>query len=558
MESGVQEEQELFLLVPGSLFLIQKRKGSTKVKKNLIIENRFYDSVFLMQIASKVQQLCGIESISVLMGTESNKGVMRETEILTGEGEKANPNDLVIAVKASTKELIDSAFNKVQELLSARETRKESTGELPPRTLAAALEKHPEANIAFFSLPGPFVRYEAQKALEKGLSLMIFSDNVAIEDEVELKKLARDKGLLVMGPDCGTAIIGGKAMGFANVVKSGPVGIVGASGTGIQEISVLLSAQGVGISHAIGIGSNDLSKDVQGISMLTGMSILSNDPGTEIIILISKPPDLSVAEKIIAEAKKIKKPVIINFLSAEPIVIKEKGLESASTLEEAIYKTLAIVKKGHYTPRIFDQEISAVMDKARKAWEPLDKSQRYIRGLYSGGTLCEEALIILHNLIGDVHSNTKVYPGLRLKNARISQQHSLVDIGDDEFTRGTPHPMIDYNVRKERMIKEAHDEEVAVFLFDVVLGYGSHPDPASELVPAISKIRQTEKGRRIAFVATIIGTEDDPQNIGAQTRRLEDAGVVVFPSNAQAARFAALVATRGEVAEKLLDGIACQ
>jgi FdrA protein len=527
------------------------------VKKNLIIENRFYDSVFLMQIASKVQQLCGVDSISVLMGTESNKGVMRETDILTGDGEKANPNDLVIAIIASSQDLIDTAFNKVQELLSTRETKKESTGELPPRSLAAALDRHPEANIAFFSLPGPFVRYEAQKALEKGLSLMIFSDNVPLEDEVELKKLARDKGLLVMGPDCGTAIIGGKAMGFANVVKSGPVGIVGASGTGIQEISVLLSTHGVGISHAIGIGSNDLSKDVQGISMLTGMSILAKDPGTEIILLISKPPDKKVAEKIIAEAAKIKKPVLINFLSAEPIPINEKGLESASTLEEAIYKTLALVKKEPYTPRIFDQETSEVMAKAQKAWEALDKSQHYIRGLYSGGTLCEEALIILHNLIGGVHSNTKVYPELRLKNARVSQGHSLVDIGDDEFTRGTPHPMIDYNVRKERMIEEAKDKEVAVFLLDVVLGYGSHPDPASELVPAIKRIRQSEQGKRIAFVATIIGTEEDPQNIGAQIRHLEDAGVIVFPSNAQAARFAALIATRGEVSAKLLHGIVC-
>lgn len=525
--------------------------------KTLIIGNRFYDSVFLMQIASKVREMCGVESISVLMGTDSNKNVMRETNMLTLEGEKAKPNDIIVAVRAKEEKLIENAFNHVQELLKTRESNKRSKEELQPRSISTAIENLPGANIAFISLPGPYVRYEAQKALENGLSLMIFSDNVSIEDELALKKLANEKGLLVMGPDCGTAIIGGKALGFANVVKSGPVGIVGASGTGIQEISVLLSNYGVGISHAIGTGSNDLSKTVKGISMLKGMSVLAEDRGTEVILLVSKPPDREVAETIIREAKKIRKPVVICFLNPETILIKEKGLECASTLEEAVYKTLAIVKGKPYITEVFDVKISVVIEKARKAWEGLRESQVYIRGLYSGGTLCEEALIILNNLIGSVYSNTKVYPDLKLKNSRISREHTLVDMGDDEFTRGTPHPMIDYTMRRERMREEAKDEKVAVILFDVVLGYGSHPDPASELVPVISEIRESKEGKTVVFVATLIGTDDDPQNLGKQMKNLEDAGVIVFTSNTQAARFSTLVTTRGEVVEKLIEGLVC-
>ena len=523
--------------------------------KNSVLENRFYDSVFLMQIASKVQDLCKAEGISVLMGTESNKSVMRETSMLNNEGEKANPNDLIIAVKASKQEHIDSALKKVQELLLAREVKREGSAEHNPQSIGMALENLSGANLAFISLPGTYVRYEARKALEKGLSLMIFSDNVSIEDEVQLKILAREKGLLVMGPDCGTAIIGGKALGFANVVKRGPVGIVGASGTGIQEISVLLSNYGVGISHAIGTGSNDLSKMVGGISMLTGLSILASDPATEVILLVSKPPDKLIAEAIIKEAKRIKKPVIISFLTPEPLDIEERDLEFASNLEEAVYKTLAIVTKEPYSSRVFDEDISLIMEKARSGWGILKESQVYIRGLYSGGTLCEEALIILNNLMAPVYSNTRAYPELRLKNSRVSREHSLVDMGDDEFTRGMPHPMIDYTSRKERMREEARDGTVAVILIDVVLGYGSHPDPASELVPVIAEIKSRAKSKTIQFVAVLVGTDDDPQNFGKQKKLLEEAGVIVFTGNAQAARFSALLASRGELAEKLFEGL---
>jgi FdrA protein len=521
------------------------------VIRNAVVKNRFYDSVFLMQIATKVKELFPIKHISVLMGTESNKALLRETSLLTPEGEHAAPSDLVIAVQAESDEIIEKAAKEVEALLEVREARKETQENYHPRTVAGAAGIMAQANIVLISLPGPFVAFEARKALEQGLNVMIFSDNVPLEDEVMLKKRAQELGLMVMGPDCGTSIIKGKALGFANVVKGGPVGIVGASGTGIQQVSVLLSSYGVGITHAIGIGSRDLSQDVHGITMLSGMAALENDPAVEVIVLISKPPDREVAAHIIAEAEKLTKPVIVNFINADPSLFKGKKVDYALTLEEAVYKTLAHVRKEPYRPLVFGEELPRVVGKARECWQKLRESQRYVRGLYSGGTLCEEAVVILKELLGTVYSNTKVYPDMIMKDARKSAGTCLVDLGDDEFTRGTPHPMIDYTLRKERMREESHDPEVAVILLDVVLGYGSHCDPASELIPVIEEIQARRKDSPLIFVASLCGTVEDPQNLEHQKRALERAGVMILTSNAQAARFAALVASRGNVADKL-------
>jgi FdrA protein len=521
------------------------------VIRNAVVKNRFYDSVFLMQIATKIKDLFPLRHISVLMGTESNKSLLKETALLTAEGEMAQPGDLVIAVEADSDELIEKAAKKVQELLEVREVRKGTQGDRHHRTIAGAAGSMEKANVVLISLPGSFVAYEAGKALEQGLNVMIFSDNVPLAEEVILKERARELGLIVMGPDCGTSIIKGKALGFANVVKSGPVGIVGASGTGIQQVSVLLSSYGVGITHAIGIGSRDLSKDVHGITMLSGMAALEKDPSIEVIVLISKPPDREVAAHIIDEAEKLSKPVIVNFINADPALFKGKKVDYALTLEEAVWKTLAKVTLEPYRPLVFDEDLSLVMEKAGKCWKSLKASQAHVRGLYSGGTLCEEAVVILKELLGTVYSNTKVFPDMIMNDARKSAGTSMIDLGDDEFTRGTPHPMIDYTLRKERMLEESHDPGVAVILLDVVLGYGSHRDPASELLPVITEIQKRRKDEPIIFVASLCGTPEDPQGLERQKRALEGAGVMILPSNAQAARFAALVATRGKVADRL-------
>ncbi len=518
--------------------------------KNVVMKNRFYDSVFLMQIATKVKEHYGIDRVSVLMGTEANKAVIRESGLLEEEGGAATPSDLIIAVKTDNVEQAEQSIKKVQEMLEVQETKRSGeSSRQNPRTVEGAAKALSGSNVVLISLPGPYVAFEAKKALSAGLNLMIFSDNVPLADEIELKKMARDRGLLVMGPDCGTAILKGKALGFANVVKSGPVGIVGASGTGIQQATVLLTRHDVGITHAIGTGSRDLSKEVGGITMLAGLRALAAEKETEVILLISKPPHPDVAAMIAEEAKKAGKPVVINFLHGNLQDVKGDNIEYAVTLEEAVGKTVALVKKGSYLSRFFDDKLTVVLERAYERWKSLAGTQRYIRGLYSGGTLCEEALIILHSLLGKVYSNTKVFPDAVLSDARKSIEHSLVDLGDDEFTRGTPHPMIDYTLRKERMLEEAMDEEVAVMLLDVVLGYGSHADPASELIPVIEKIQEKRESRPVLFVASLIGTDEDPQNLGKQKRDLERAGVMILPSNAQAARFAALLASMCRVGD---------
>jgi len=524
------------------------------VVKNVVMKNRFYDSVFLMQISTKVKEQYGVDRISVLMGTEANKAVIRESGLLEEEGMAATPSDLIIAVKTETQAQIEQSVKKVQEMLEVQEVKKISDeSQQNPRTVEGAARLLSGSNVVLISLPGPYVTFEAKKALTAGLNLMIFSDNVPLADEIELKYMARDRGLLVMGPDCGTAILKGKALGFANIVKAGPVGIVGASGTGIQQATVLLARQGVGITHAIGTGSRDLSKEVGGITMLTGLRALAEEDETEVILLISKPPHPEVAAMIVEEAKNAGKPVIINFIRGNLEEIKGDNIECAATLEEAVRKTVALVKDELCTSRFFDEKLTVVLERAYEGWKSLTGPARYIRGLYSGGTLCEEALIILNNLLGKVYSNTKVFPDAVLSDARKSIDHSLVDLGDDEFTRGTPHPMIDYTLRKERMLEEALDEDVAVMLLDVVLGYGSHADPASELVPVIEKIRHKRENRPILFVASIIGTDEDPQDFQKQKTALERAGVIILPSNAQAARFAALLASMCNVADKFKE-----
>ncbi len=517
---------------------------------NFVLKNRFYDSVFLMQIATKVKALTGVARVSVLMGTDSNKSLMKETSLIAEEAASAGPNDIVIAVEAESRDDADKAALHVEKLLEVQEVNRVGVASQNPRSVAGALQSLQEANVALISLPGPFVAYEAHKFLDANLHVMIFSDNVPLADEVVLKQKAGERGLLVMGPDCGTTILKGKALGFANVVREGKVGIIGASGTGIQQVSSLLSTYGIGISHAIGTGSKDLSAQVGGITMLTAMALLKYDPCTEVVLLISKPPNKKVAAAIIEEAKKYSKPIIINFLNADPHLFEESGITSATTLEEAVNRTIALVNNQPYVHHLFDEDMSRIMQKAEEYWKTLASGQLYIRGLYSGGTLCEEALVVLNTLIGGVHSNTTAYPELVMKNARKSSGNCMVDLGDDEFTRGTPHPMIDFSLRKDRILEEAKDNSVAVILLDIVLGYGSHSDPSAELVPVILSIRERRTQKPVIFIASLIGTDEDPQNLSVQKRNFESAGVAVLPSNAQAARFAALVATRGSVAEK--------
>ena len=521
------------------------------VLKNIVRKNTYQDSVFLMSIANRVKSLEGIEEVSCLMGTPENKKLLAEVNLLTGEGKKAEPNDLLIAISAKDEKSIGEALREVEKLLAKKEIRGEEREVFLSRSLDSALDQLPGANLVHISIPGRYVRWEAEKALERGLNLFIFSDNVSVEDELELKKIAQKKNLLAMGPDCGTAIINGVALGFANVVRRGDIGIVAAAGTGLQEVSVLIHKAGLGISQGIGTGGRDLSKEIGGITMPQGIRALENDPDTRIIVLISKPPAKEVADRIIKEVKRSKKPFVINFLGSKPrtktLVQGKPGKETkkiyfAFTLEEAAHKAVALSKKKVYKPKVFSEKKEKIIYLAKKESSKFKDKQKYIRGLFSGGTLCDEAMLILKDLIGDIYSNIPLKPPLKLKDSKVSQKNSLVDLGDDEFTKGRPHPMIDFTLRNERIIQEAKSPETAVILLDIVLGYGAHPYPANALAPAIEEAKE----RNVSVVASLCGTEDDPQDYGKQKRELDKMGVIIMPSNAQAARFAALVIRRGK------------
>ncbi len=370
---------------------------------------------------------------------------------------------------------------------------------------------------------------------------------------MDLKQIARGKGVLVMGPDCGTAIINGVVLGFGNVLNKGPIGIVAASGTGIQQTSTIIHRMGSGISQAIGTGGRDLSEEIGAITTLEGIKYLEQDEKTEVILLISKPSSQQVCEKVLEAAKRCEKSVIINFIGAETASIERAGLISAVTLEDAAWKAVAAIKGESLEEIAVTLPREEILSIAHSEKAKLAPKQKYLRGLFSGGTLCYESLVILRELIGDVYSNGPLKPDLKLLNPHESQMHTCVDLGSEEFVLGRPHPMIDPTLRKQRILQEAKDPETGVILLDILLGYGSHPDPSGALVPVIvqAKKEAEENGRYLPVVASVIGTELDFQDLRKQEEKLKEVGVIVLPSNAQATRMAVLIAAQPKLEGKL-------
>ena len=517
--------------------------------KIIVEKGNYRDSVTLMKVSNEVSKLKGVSQAAVLMATPLNKRFITDAGFEGSEVEKAGPDDLIIAIEAASGEVLQSSVSRVEEMLSSRASMEAE--EIRPRTLASAVKVMPDANLALISIPGRFAKREAMNALESGLDVFLFSSNVSREDEVELKEAAKTRSLLVMGPDCGTSIINGVVLGFGNVVRRGSVGIVSASGTGIQQVSTLLDSEGLGISHAIGTGGNDLSEKVGGMTTMEGIRLLEKDEDTRVIVLISKPPGPKTSATVLKAASRSSKPVVINFLGEGDAVASKQV--RAVTLEDAARMASGFVKGKRTGARPFSDSESRVMSLAQSESSGMSKKQRYIRGLYSGGTLCYESQVVLSPLIGEVFSNAPLKPEGRIEDANVSRENTCVDMGSEEFVVGRPHPMIDYSLRKNRILQEARDPETAVVLLDVVLGYGSNEDPARELRPTIVSAKKLAGagGRYLSVVASIIGTREDPQDIHKQAKELASAGVVLMPSNAQAARFAALVASKGAVGRKL-------
>ena len=492
--------------------------------KTEIRSGAYYDSVVLMHLQRSLSQQPGVLDAGVVMGTDANKDVLAQSGLLVPETSGAGVNDLIIVVKGENESAAQIAIQRVDELIAARRSGGVDQ-EYRSQSLESASKRLPTAQWVLISVPGRYAAGVTRQALGLNKHVFLYSDNVSLEDEISLKQEAASKGLLVMGPDCGTAIVNGVGLGFANKIRRGPIGVVAASGTGLQQVTVRIHQMGGGLTHAIGTGGRDLSEAVNAITARQSLDLLRRDPDTKVIVLVSKPPSPKVADELIQAARLVGKPVVVDFIGYATVMRKIDNVTFVTTFDEAA--ELAV-------------QLSKTVEQKNEDLDPakFSSGQRYLRGLFSGGTLAYEAQLILRDYLPAVYSNAPLKRELRLADSLTSQEHTLIDLGEDEFTVGRLHPMMDNDLRIRRLDKEAGDPQVAVLLLDVVLGYGAHPDPASELAPAIAKARKiaADDGRYLEVVAVVAGTDEDPQNMADQIRALKEAGAVVETSNDVAAR----------------------
>jgi FdrA protein len=497
---------------------------ATKVE---IRSGAYYDSVVLMHLQASLLNLPGVVDAGVVMGTAANKDILDQNGLLMSEASAAKADDLVIVVMANDEIAAQDALGQVDELLARRHSIFDQ--EYLPQSLESAAQMLPDARWVLISVPGRYAAGVAREALRLDKNVFLYSDNVTLDDEIALKQTASEKGRLVMGPDCGTAIVNGVGLGFANRVRRGPIGLIGASGTGLQAVTARIHQLGGGITHALGTGGRDLLEQVGALTARQGLALLGQDPETQVIVLISKPPAPNVANDLLDVAQSTGKPVIVNFVGYTPPARHLNNLHFAITLDEAAGLAVKLATSSADTSSAPEVDVS-----------PFTPGQRYLRGLYSGGTLAYEALLILQGYLPAIYSNTPLDQQCRLEDSLISQAHTVVDLGEDEFTVGRLHPMMDNDLRIRRLYQEADDPETAIILLDVVLGFGAHPDPARELAPASAAARQRAEaaGRHLEIIAAVIGTDDDPQDLASQVQQLEAAGARVETTNEAAVRYA--------------------
>lgn len=492
----------------------------------IIKKNSYQDSVNLMLLTNAVSVIEGIEKIQIMMGTPANKDIFKGAGLYTEELAEAEANDMCIVLDTENEQKVDEVLAAVDEYLNNQSISKSGSDFETVRTWDRAMKALPDANLAVISVAGQYAANEADKALDNGLNVFMFSDNVSFEDERRLKEKAHEKGLLVMGPDCGTGIISSIPIAFTNVVKEGKIGIVGASGTGIQEVTTIIDRLGEGVVHALGTGGRDLSDKIGAITMMDAIRALENHKQTEVIAIISKPPAKEVRDRVLQMLHSLSKPVVAIFLGEKPQQ-HEGNVYRAYTLEETARIAVDLAKGNEVKEsyNTFDRTLENV---------ELKPEQTSIKGFYSGGTLGYEAATLITDALS--LEKGKAPEGFLLQ----ANGHEIADLGDDIYTQGKPHPMIDPDTRVSFMEKAADDESTAVVLFDVVLGYGSHNDMAGALLPSIQRIKSNveSKGRNVYFVATVCGTEQDPQNYQEQRQKLEQAGVILRDSNNEAVRTA--------------------
>ena len=493
--------------------------------RTFIKKGSYQDSVVLMLLTSKISSIEGVNKVSIMMGTPANKDIFKAGGMETAELMEASSNDMVVVVDSDLENIEEILQKETDEFLNKQSSKSGGTEDKSAKSWEQALDILPQANLAVISIPGAYAAMEADRALDENLNVFMFSDNVSLEDEVRLKKKAHEKGLMVMGPDCGTGIIQGIPIAFANYVEKGKIGIVGASGTGIQELTTIIDRLGEGVTNAIGTGGRDLSTTVGGITMLDAINVLEQDPNVEVMIIVSKPPAKQVRDKIVKRLESVEKPVITLFLGEKPET-HEKGFYHAYTLDEAARIAVKLLRNEAIELENYVVNQDGGFNKTE---------EMTIKAFYSGGTLANEAAVLIKDTL-KLSSSFEKREGYILDIAG----HEVIDLGDDIYTQGKPHPMIDATTRVEYMKKAANDKSTGVILFDIVLGYGSHIDMANELSDGIKLLQKKaeEENRKLYFVTTICGTKKDVQNYDYQKKQMEDLGVIVCDSNKAAVEMA--------------------
>ena len=494
-----------------------------------VFRDTYVDSVIQLAASRAMNELDGVDWAAAAMATPANLRTLAEEGFSTDD--LGSANDLFLAVRGRDDDVVQDALSAGADSMFATPAAGGGAGPASRahRTIGRAVRELPGSNVAVVSVPGEYAALEAHEALTAGLDVLLFSDNVSIPDEVALKERAAGLGRLLMGPGAGTAMLGGVGLGFANVVRPGPVGIVAAAGTGAQEAMSLLDRWGVGVSAVIGLGGRDLSDAVDGTMAKAAIASLRADPGTDVIFLVSKPPAERVARAVLATADGFP---LVAALVGGAADAEVGGRQPTRTLEGGALAVLDVL--GVDRPDV----VGDLEQRVTRAGESLDADRTLIRGLFSGGTLCYESLVILGDTVGPVYSNVPLEPSLRVPAPPGS--HICLDLGEEEYTVGRPHPMIDPAARLEMLDEQAADPAVAVVLLDVVLGYGSHEDPASELAPACA--RAVQQG--VVVVAYVLGTQSDPQDYARQREILQRAGCIVTETAARASLAAAAVALR--------------
>lgn len=492
--------------------------------KTVVKKGSYHDSVVLMLLTNHISAMQGVNKVSIMMATPANKDIFKQSGLDTEELLAASANDMVVVADIENETIMDTIETEIDAYFKKQNTQTQQTESV--KSWDKALEKMPNADMAVISIAGAYAALEANRALDEGMNVFMFSDNVTIEDEKQLKQRAHDKGLVVMGPDCGTGIIQSVPIAFTNKVNSGKIGIIGASGTGIQELTTIIDRLGEGVKNAIGTGGRDLSSEIGGITMMDTINAMEQDDSIKVMIVISKPPAKAVREMISNRLSAFKKPVVTLFLGEKP-EYHEEGFYHAYTLDEAARLAVNLLR---------DEDINSCVVSADTPENAFDKSEnKTIKAYYSGGTLAGEAAMLIKDAL-NLDTPPEKAEGFMLKHGG----HIVVDLGDDVYTQGKPHPMIDPAKRIECMQEATDDSSTGVILFDIMLGYGSHEDMAGALLPTINELKQKaeNEGRKLFFIATVCGTRHDYQGYDDAVNKLKNAGVIVCETNKLASQMA--------------------